>query len=188
MRHTEKGFSIVEVLVSIALMAIAMISIAPLFAGALRTNAVGWDFSVLNSLTKTKLEEVLQYNFNDPRLRVPTNSTLTIDTVTFTGQLYLTETPTTQTVSGYTTGYPYELVYIVSDYRLADLPSGATADPAKSTYDGDVTWSSQSDLKYITVICASQRSFLQQSPYSLAPGLSLAARGKQIRLSAIKSP
>jgi len=186
--RAEKGFSLVEVLVSVALMAIAMLSIAPLFAGALRTNAVGWDFSVLNGLTKSKLEEVLQYNFNDPRLSVPTNSTVTIDTATFTGQIYLTETPTMQSVSGYTTRYPYELVYIVSDYRLADLPSGATADPAKATYDGDATWSSQSDLKYITVICASQRSFLQRSPYSLAPGLSPSARGKQIRLSAIKSP
>jgi prepilin-type N-terminal cleavage/methylation domain-containing protein len=186
--NDEQGFSLVEVLVSVALMAIAMISIAPLFLGALRTNAVGWDYSVLNALAKSKLEEVLQYNFNDPRLSVPTNSTIALDGVSFIGQLYLTETPTTQTVSGYTTSYPYELIYMVSDYKLADLPSGSTTDPAKATYDGSGGWNPQSDLKYITVICASQRSFLERSPYSVATGLSVSASGKQIRMSAIKSP
>lgn len=188
MRNSEKGFSLVEVLVSVALMAIAMISIGPLFMGALRTNGVGWDYSALNALVKTKLEEVLQYNFNDARLSVPTNSTITLDGTTFIGQVYLAETPTTQTVNGYTTRYPYEVIYIVSDYRLADLPSGSYADPTKATYDGNANWNSQSDLKYIMVIGASQRSFLQRSPYSLAPGLSLSSRGKQIRMSAIKSP
>jgi prepilin-type N-terminal cleavage/methylation domain-containing protein len=187
-KRAQQGFSLVEVLVAITLMAIAMISVAPLFGGALKTNAVGWDFSALNALAKSKLEEVLQYNFNDPRLRVPTSSTITINGTTFVGQLYLTETPTTQTVSGFTSRYPYELVYVVSDFRMADLPSGSTADLTKATYDGDPRWSAQSDLKYIVVISASQRSFLQGSPYSLAPGLSLGSRGKQIRMGAIKSP
>src|SRR5262249_44589330 len=188
MKRQEAGFSLVEVLVSVALMAIAMISVAPLFGGALKTNAVGWDFSALNALAKSKLEEVLQYNFNDPRLRVPTSSTITIDGTSFVGQLYLAETPTTQTVNGYTTRYPYELVYVVSDFRMADLPSGSTANLTKATYDGDSRWSAQSDLKYVLVIAASQRLFLQGSPYSPAPGLSLGSRGKQIRMGAIKSP
>src|SRR5262249_5854213 len=183
-KRRQKGFSLIEVLVSVTLMAIAMISVAPLFGGALKTNAVGWDYSALNSLAKSKLEEVLQFNFNDPRLKVPTSTTVTVNGTTFVGQVYLTETPTTQTVSGYSTRYPYELVYIVSDFRMADLPSGATADLTKATYDGNPAWSAQSDLKYVMVIAASQRLFLQGSPYSLAPGLSLGSRGKQIRMGA----
>lgn len=204
--NRSSGFSLVEVLVAIALLAVAMLALAPLFTGGMRSNAVGWDYSMLNTLAKQRLEEVLQYNFADARLAVPAGATATIDdpanpgsTITVTGQMYTNQLPLTQTVGGATSSFPYKTVYMVQDYRLADIPQTGLPLAANAKADNDATWNARQDVKLVTVIGLSIRQLQGDlkagtgytgSPYTVAM-FHLTANelpGKQIRMSAIKSP
>lgn len=187
-KSPRAGFTLVEVLVSLLLMALAMLAIAPLFANSMKSNATGWDFSVLNDLARRKLENLLQMGYSDTRLAVPTGSTVTIDGTSVAGKLFVDANPNTVTIDGQTTTYPYELVYVVQDYLLADIPTSGAPDPAKATVDSDATWSAGSSAKLITVYAASGRSSLQGSAYTSSGLLSSTSKGKQIRMSAVKTP
>jgi len=183
----ERGFTLVEVLVAVLLMGLAMLAIAPLFANSLRSNATGWDYSVLNALAKQRLEELLQCNFNDPRLAVPASAAFDGNP----GQLYRNLVPATETVNGVATQFPYELVYVVRDFPSAAIPSnGSMPDPISAVDDANASWISSPGIKMITVIAASSRAGLQGSAYkgnSLGNSLSSTATGKQIRMSAFKA-
>jgi prepilin-type N-terminal cleavage/methylation domain-containing protein len=190
-----EGFTLVEVLVSMALMALTMLAIAPLFASSMKSNATGEDFSVLNALAKQQLEQVLQYAYSDPRLAVPAGSTFSLvnqggTSKTYTGALYANELPTSVTVAGSTVTYPYYLAYSVQDYTLASLPpSGTTFDldtfQSAAVTDTDTGFTA-SGFKFVTVYVASSRSSLQGSGYK-AGVLPVTFNGKQIRLSAYKT-
>jgi prepilin-type N-terminal cleavage/methylation domain-containing protein len=182
----QRGFSLVEVLVAVALVGFALLAIAPLFTSSQRANAVGWDFSVLNTSAKGRLEELLQANFADARLAVPDGST--IGTTGVVGKLYVDETPNTRVVNGVTTSFPYDLVYTVQNFRLQDITDLRAPDPTLARTDASVDWNVLLDVKYITVYAGSGRRFLQGSSYALAPGFSSLLTGKQIRMSAIKAP
>ena len=186
-RRPDRGFSLAEVLVAVLLMALTMLAIAPLFANSMRSNAVGWDYSVLNALAKQRLEELLQYNFNDPRLAVPASATFDGNP----GQLYRNLVPSTETVNGVATEFPYEIVYVVRDFPLSAIPSdGSMPDPVSAVDDANGNWVSNPGIKMITAIAASSRAGLQGSAYagnSLGTSLSSAATGKQIRMSAFKA-
>ncbi len=184
----SSGFTLVEVLVAMLLMALAMLAIAPLFANSMKSNATGWDFSVLNDLARQKLENLLQMNYSDTRLTVPDGSTVTIDGTSVTGKLFVDDNPNTVTINGQTYTYPYELVYVVQDYLLSDIPTTGAPDPANAKVDTDSTWSSGTSAKLITVYAASGRRSLQGSAYTSSGVLSSASNGKQIRMSAVKTP
>lgn len=197
----SRGFSLIEVLVALGLLAVAMLFIAPLFTGGLRSNAVGWDYSVLNSLAKQKLEEVLQYNFLDPRLAVPNGATVTIDdptqpgaskSITVNGQLYTNESSLTQSVGGMTSTYPYKTVYVVQDFLLTSIPlPGSTPnypDPTQAQWDPTQppagqpyptpavgVWSPYRDVKLVTVYGLSIRKL--QGDYTMADVSSLKTTG-----------
>jgi prepilin-type N-terminal cleavage/methylation domain-containing protein len=192
-RRASKGFTLVEILVAIGLMAIGLLAIAPLFTNSLTSNAAGDDFSRLNTLAKQKLEEVLQYGFDDARLRVPDGATFTIldeggTSHNYTGQLYQNEIALTQTVGGVTTTIPYELVYTVQDFPIDQLSSASVPDPSTAVVDSNTTWQTTSGGKLITVYAAAKRKSGSGTSYSRAGILSAAATGKQIRLMAYKSP
>jgi prepilin-type N-terminal cleavage/methylation domain-containing protein len=194
-RHAD-GFTLVEVIVSIALMALTMLAIAPLFANSMKSNAVGEDFSVLNALAKQQLEQVLQYGFSDPRLAVPLGSTFTVvnqdgTSPTYTGALYANQLPTSVTVAGSTVSYPYYLAYSVQDFTLGSLPpSGTTFSLATfqnaAVTDADTGFTA-SGFKFVTVYVASSRTSLQGSGYK-AGVIPATFNGKQIRVSAYKTP
>ena len=191
----SRGFTLVEVLVAIALMALAMLAIAPLFATSLKSNAVGEDFSVLNALAKQQLEQVLQYGYSDPRLAVPTGSTFTLidqsgTSRTYAGALYSNELPLTVTVAGTTTTYPYSLAYSVQDYTLASLPPVGTTFDLNTFQNAAVTDADSgfqaAGFRFVTVFVASSRSALQGSGYRSGV-LPATINGKQIRVSAYKT-
>ena len=182
------GFTLVEVVVALLLMALAMLAIAPLFANSMKSNAVGWDYSVLNDLARRKLENLLQMSYTDTRLVVPDGSTATIDGTSVTGKLFVDTTPNTVTINGQTYTYPYEIVYVVQDYLLSDIPTSGAPNPDNAKVDSDSTWSSGTSAKLITVYAASGRKSLQGSAYGSSGVLSSTSSGKQIRLSAVKTP
>jgi prepilin-type N-terminal cleavage/methylation domain-containing protein len=185
-RAGQGGFTLVEALVAVAIVAFALLAIAPLFTGGANANAVGWDLSVLNTLAKGRLEELLQANFNDARLAVPAGST--IGSTGVVGKLYIDATPNTRAVSGLTTSYPYDVVYTVQNFRLQDITNARAPDPSLARTDAAADWNRLLDVKYIQVYGGSRRRFLQGSSYALAPGFSSLLTGKQIRMSAIKAP
>jgi prepilin-type N-terminal cleavage/methylation domain-containing protein len=193
MKRQSRGFTLVEVLVATALMACGLLGIAPLFTNSLTSNAAGEDFSKLNALAKQQLEQCLQYGFDDPRLGVPTGASFTIldesgASHTYTGQLYRNEIATSQSVGGVTGTIPYELVYTVQDFTIDRLSATATPDPATAVVDTDATWKANNGGKLITVYAATRRRSGSGTSYTRAGILSAAARGKQIRLMAYKSP
>jgi prepilin-type N-terminal cleavage/methylation domain-containing protein len=173
------GFTLVEVLVAVALMALAMLAIAPLFVGGLKNNAVGWDFSSLNSLAKQQFEEILQYSFNDARLDVPSGATFNGNP----GQSYR------RPLLG-----PYELIYVVQYFPSDKIPPpGAVPAAADAVDDSFGTWTTNPGIKVVTLYVASSRGGLQGSAYStpanvIAGLLPADFSGKQIRMSAFKAP
>jgi prepilin-type N-terminal cleavage/methylation domain-containing protein len=194
----SSGFTLVEVIVALGLMAMAMLAIAPLFVNAIKTNGEGQDYSVLNMLAKERLEEVLQYNFTDTRLTVPTGATVWLNDSTGTakqvsGQLYRNQFVQTQTASGVSISFPYELVYVVQNFNLS---TNNQIDFTTPVDDGNATWTTQNGVRLITVFAASGRSSLGGTAYDLGSStttasdllLSSTSTGKQIRMSAVKAP
>jgi type II secretory pathway pseudopilin PulG len=178
-RRRLSGFTLVEVIVSMGLMALAMLAIAPLFANSMKSNAVGWDYSSLNSLAKQQLEEILQYSFTDARLAVPATATFQSKP----GQAYR------RPLVG-----PYELVYVVRDFPSTAIPApGAVPDIANAVDDGNPAWTLSPGVKMISVYVASARSSLSGSTYAegsntIAGLFPAGYQGKQIRMTAYKSP
>jgi len=191
-RRSSAGFTLVETLVAMGLFAIAMLAIAPLFIGSLKSNGAGQDFTVLNALAKQQLEQVMQYAFTDPRLAVPTGATISLvdqagHSIGGSGQLYRNEISPTQTDGTKTISFPYELDYIVQDYAMTDIKNGAVP-PVSSLDDSSAGWSSTGGAKMITVYVASSRKALQGTSYQSGGVFAAAVNGKQIRMSAIKMP
>ena len=191
--RSQEGFTLVETLVAMGLMALAMLAVAPLFLGSLKSNGAGQDFTVLNALAKQQLEQVMQYSFTDPRLAVPAGATVTLydqagnPGSTVSGQLYRNELALTQTDGSTAISFPYELDYIVQDYAMTDIKNGAIP-PASTLDDSSAGWSSTTGAKMITVYAASSRKSLQGSGYSGGGIFGATVNGKQIRMSAIKMP
>lgn len=186
-RRRLSGFTLVEVLVALGLGAICVLAVAPMFVAGLKSNAVGWDYSALNSLARQRLEELLQFNFTDPRLAVPFGSTATIDGVSQAGKLYVDQNSNTQSDGTKSASFPYTLVYVVQDYHLEDIVSTGNPAAAKATTDLDASWDNTKDVKYVTVIAAGSRSSLGGSAFSKTlTGASFS--GKQIRISAVRAP
>ena len=192
------GFSLIEVLVAIGLMAVGMLAVAPLFVGSMHGNATGEDYSMLNVLAKEQLEQILQYNFVDTRIAVPSGATVTLNNsagtaTVYSGQLYRSQTPTSQTIGGVTTTFPYELVYVVQDFNL---DSNNRPDFTTPVDDANATWTTQNGVKLITVYAGSARTSLGKSFYDLGSSTSTVSKlllsstttGKQVRMSAVKAP
>jgi hypothetical protein len=174
-------------------MAIAMLAIAPLFVGSLKSNGAGQDFSVLNALAKQQLEQVMQYSFNDPRLAVPSGATVSIvnqdgTTTTSAGQLYRNQLATTQTDGSKSIGFPYELDYVVQNFPMSEVKNGAVPSPSSAVDDANASWTASNGAKMVTVFVASSREALQGTSYRSAGIFAASVNGKQIRMSTIKMP
>ena len=76
----ETGMTLVEVLVAMTILGMALLSLAPLFSGAVRTNASSNQLTNANTLAREKLEELSGYPRSDPRLTVTDNYNATVPT------------------------------------------------------------------------------------------------------------
>lgn len=68
------GLTLVEVLVAITILGLSLLALAPMFTGAVRTNASANQLTNANTLAREKLEELSGYPRSDPRLAVPANA------------------------------------------------------------------------------------------------------------------
>ena len=64
----ERGFSLLELLVALLILAFVALGIASLFSHAQLTNASGYDYAVLSSEARRALEDLLATPFNDAAL------------------------------------------------------------------------------------------------------------------------
>lgn len=84
-RRRERGVTLIEVLVALTVLALALLGLAPMFTGAVRSNASANQLTNANTLAREKLEELSGYPRNNPRLTVantkdsagPTGTTIT---------------------------------------------------------------------------------------------------------------
>ena len=69
MRSTaEHGFTLVETLIALTLLAFGILAVAPMFIYASRANEVGSDLGTLGALAVDQMERLRELDFRDPRL------------------------------------------------------------------------------------------------------------------------
>jgi prepilin-type N-terminal cleavage/methylation domain-containing protein len=68
--RAHRGFSLIEVLVALFILAITLLGVAPLFLEGMRSNASAFDYTTAASLVREKLEELKQRTKDDPDLSV----------------------------------------------------------------------------------------------------------------------
>ncbi len=71
----QRGLVLIDVLVSMVLLLVALLSILPLFIRSLRTNASAYDYTSVNEMARDKLEQLMNVAISDPMLQVPAGQT-----------------------------------------------------------------------------------------------------------------
>ncbi len=125
---SERGMSVVEVLVSLTVLAFALLGLMPLFTGAVKTSASANQLTNANTLVREKLEELSGYPRNDPRIAVPVGQ----NSATFPNDLPSWYNPSTGAISFVSSSpgagwyvYPYVRTYTVEEFA-ADLTTRVT--------------------------------------------------------------
>ncbi|HEX5716855.1 MAG TPA: prepilin-type N-terminal cleavage/methylation domain-containing protein [Thermoanaerobaculia bacterium] len=76
LKRTDRGFSVVEVLIASLIFVIIAIGILPLFAASTKNNLDGREATETANFGRSAVEDLLQAPFNDPRLVVPAAGTV----------------------------------------------------------------------------------------------------------------
>lgn len=66
LRNNEDGYSLVEVMVSIMILAIAILPMVSMFDAGLRASSLGSNYDTARALANEKLEEIKALPFRDP--------------------------------------------------------------------------------------------------------------------------
>jgi Tfp pilus assembly protein PilV len=81
----ERGMTLVEVPIAMTILGFGMLAMAPMFTGAVRTNASSMQLTNANTLAREKLEELTGFPSTDARLAVPAGANATGPTTASTG-------------------------------------------------------------------------------------------------------
>lgn len=73
--RSEEGFTLIEVLMALLILAIVSLGVAGMFSHAMVVNASGYDYARLASEARFVLEELRARPFNDPTLVATTGTT-----------------------------------------------------------------------------------------------------------------
>jgi len=151
----QRGMTIIEVPVALTMLGFGLLAMAPVFTGAVRTNASANQLTNANTLAREKMEELIGFPSTDPRLAIengknaagPTGTTIAgasvgvCDSVPGSSparrwcdnDLPLWYKPSTGATSSATTSpglgwfsYPYTRTYTIEGYR-EDLTTRITA-------------------------------------------------------------
>ncbi len=66
----DRGVTIIEVPIALTMLAFGLLAMAPVFTGAVRTNASSNQLTNANTLARGKMEELIGFPSTDPRLAV----------------------------------------------------------------------------------------------------------------------
>jgi prepilin-type N-terminal cleavage/methylation domain-containing protein len=146
----QKGFSVVEVLIATLIFLIIAVGILPLFAASTKNNMDGREATETANFGRSAVEDLLQAQFNDPRLAVPAAGT--INTVQ---EYYSKKDEVWKTGTG-SAGDPalWRRQIRVRQFNVNDLADGVFDDPKQGDEDpGQVhlkevevqVWSSRDD-------------------------------------------
>lgn len=69
-RDAQRGLSLIEVLVAVALMTAIALGIIPLFMRSIRQNREGANYSDITNVARSSLEEMVRHDFNAPELTI----------------------------------------------------------------------------------------------------------------------
>lgn len=143
----ERGLTIIEVPIALTMLGFGLLAMAPVFTGAVRTNASANQLTNANTLAREKMEELIGFPSTDPRLEIAAGSNAAVPTGTTTtgsGSIVATNNfcnndlplwykPSTGATSFAATtpgigwfSYPYSRTYTVEQYR-EDLTTRVTA-------------------------------------------------------------
>ncbi len=147
-----KGFTLVETLVAILLLAFAALALAPLFVSGMQTNASAFDYTMANTLAKEKIESLTLLPSGDPSIRLLAGQTSLVITENITTFYYK---DTNQNVA---VPSPYTRVTTIQEFLLGDLVNPLTASNTTSY-----------DVKQIKVQVTSSRGY--QTGQAFAGGL-----------------
>jgi len=78
LKRTDHGFSVVEVLIATLIFLIIAVGILPLFAASARNNLDGREATEVSNFGRSAVEDLLQATITDPRLTVPSGSTVLV--------------------------------------------------------------------------------------------------------------
>jgi prepilin-type N-terminal cleavage/methylation domain-containing protein len=127
-RMGARGMSMIEVLIALSILALALLGLMPLFIGAVKTSAAANQITSANTLVREKLEELVGYPRNDPRIAVPAGQ----NSASFPNDLPSWYNPSTGATSFAATSpgpgwyvYPYTRTYTVQEFA-ADLTTPVT--------------------------------------------------------------
>jgi Tfp pilus assembly protein PilV len=67
-RGREAGLTLVELLISIALLGFVLLGIAPLFIASVRSNYAGYEYTSIHNLGRDRLEQLMNLPFTDAQL------------------------------------------------------------------------------------------------------------------------
>jgi Tfp pilus assembly protein PilV len=81
----ERGLTLVEVPIAMTILGFGLLAIAPMFTGAVRTNASSNQLTNANTLAREKMEELTGFPSTDARLAVPVGANATGPTNASTG-------------------------------------------------------------------------------------------------------
>ena len=124
-RKNARGLTFIEVLVAMAILALALLALIPMFAMSVRVNAASNQLSTANSLAREKLEELIEFPSTNSRLQIPA----TANNATYPNDLPAFYNPktgvTASTMSAGLIIYPYSRTYTVKavDSTLATPPT-----------------------------------------------------------------
>lgn len=79
-RRRERGLTLIEVLVAATILAIALLGLAPMFTGAVRSNASANQLTNANTLAREKLEELSGYPRNNAKMTVAPGANAAVPT------------------------------------------------------------------------------------------------------------
>ena len=164
--------TIVEIPIALTMLAFGLLAMAPVFGGAVRTNASANQLTNANSLAREKMEELIGYPATDPRLAVAVgmNSAGPDTTTTGSGSIVGTNDycksdlplwykPSTGQTSGATTSpgvgwfrFPYASTYPVEQFREDLTTRVATPSPTCAVAWDTDTCPGTFGVKLLTVV------------------------------------
>jgi type II secretory pathway pseudopilin PulG len=166
----SRGLTIIEVPIALTMLGFGLLAMAPLFTGAVRTNASSNQLTNANTLAREKMEELIGFPSTDSRLWVPSGSSSAGPTGTSAGGGWTTNTvcdndlplwykPATGATSRAATSpgigwfsFPYTRTYTVEQFREDLITRVVTPSSTCAAEWGTSTCPGSFGVKLLTVV------------------------------------
>ena len=124
-RAQERGLTLIEMLIALALLGFILLGILPLFIGSVKSNYSANEYTSIHNLCRDRLEELMNLSFSDPQLSVGEHNVSDLPPV-------LPDPMTGKAPAAGGVVNPFTLIYQVKQYQAANI------DPSKVAVLGAV--------------------------------------------------